>query len=90
VQEGRALYAEFMKVRDLIKILHEEGWVLKNQEGSHRQYTHPRRQGKVTIAGHPMNWTRRPRSLYLNKLDLNRLVCYEILPDFDCPDTNGF
>lgn len=52
VQEGRALYAEFMKVRDLIKILHEEGWVLKNQEGSHRQYTHPRRQGKVTIAGH--------------------------------------
>jgi len=27
--------------------------VLKNQEGSHQQYVHPRKLGKVTIAGHP-------------------------------------
>ena len=43
----------FVKVRDLIKTLHETGWVLKNQEGSHRQYVHPGKRGKVTIAGHP-------------------------------------
>ena len=41
-----------MKVRDLIKTLQKEGWILKNQEGSHRQYIHPTRSGKVTIAGH--------------------------------------
>jgi predicted RNA binding protein YcfA (HicA-like mRNA interferase family) len=46
------LYAEVVKVRDVLKVLHQDGWVLKNQEGSHRQYVHPLRPGKVTIAGH--------------------------------------
>ena len=41
-----------MKIRDVLKLLHEDGWVLKNQEGSHRQYIHPAKPGKVTIAGH--------------------------------------
>lgn len=41
-----------MKVRDLLKTLHLDGWVLKNQEGSHRQLVHPVKPGKVTIAGH--------------------------------------
>jgi predicted RNA binding protein YcfA (HicA-like mRNA interferase family) len=41
-----------LKVRDLIKTLQVEGWVLRNQKGSHRQYVHPRKPGKVTIAGH--------------------------------------
>ena len=27
--------------------------MLKNQEGSHRQFVHPAKLGKVTIAGHP-------------------------------------
>jgi predicted RNA binding protein YcfA (HicA-like mRNA interferase family) len=46
-------YAECVKVRDVLKTLHQDGWILKNQEGSHRQYVHPRKPGKVTIAGHP-------------------------------------
>ena len=41
-----------MKVRDLLKLLRESGWVLRNQEGSHRQFTHPDKRGKVTVAGH--------------------------------------
>jgi predicted RNA binding protein YcfA (HicA-like mRNA interferase family) len=41
-----------VKVRDVLKLLARDGWVLKNQEGSHRQYTHPLKRGKVTIAGH--------------------------------------
>jgi predicted RNA binding protein YcfA (HicA-like mRNA interferase family) len=41
-----------MKIRDMLKRLHEDGWVLKNQEGSHRQYVHPAKPGEVTIAGH--------------------------------------
>jgi predicted RNA binding protein YcfA (HicA-like mRNA interferase family) len=45
--------AVFMKVRDLLKALAKDGWVLKNQKGSHRQFTHPAKPGKATINGHP-------------------------------------
>ncbi|MCX6591624.1 MAG: type II toxin-antitoxin system HicA family toxin [Acidobacteria bacterium] len=41
-----------MKVRDVLKMLRGDGWVLRNQEGSHRQFVHPKKQGKVTVAGH--------------------------------------
>jgi predicted RNA binding protein YcfA (HicA-like mRNA interferase family) len=42
-----------MKVRDAIKMLKREGWVLKETRGSHRQFVHAIRPGKVTVAGHP-------------------------------------
>jgi len=42
-----------MKVRDVIKALEEDGWYQMYQKGSHRQYKHPEKQGRVTIAGHP-------------------------------------
>jgi len=42
-----------MKVRDVIKLLENEGWFLVVQRGSHRQYKHPYKSGRVTIAGHP-------------------------------------
>jgi predicted RNA binding protein YcfA (HicA-like mRNA interferase family) len=42
-----------MKLRDLLKIIQSAGWVLRNQEGSHRQFVHPTKPGKVTVAGHP-------------------------------------
>ena len=41
-----------MKVRDVLKLLRGDGWVLRNQEGSHRQFIHPDKRGKVTVAGH--------------------------------------
>jgi predicted RNA binding protein YcfA (HicA-like mRNA interferase family) len=41
------------KYRDILKRLHEEGWYLKDQVGSHRQYVHPSKPGKVTVAGQP-------------------------------------
>jgi predicted RNA binding protein YcfA (HicA-like mRNA interferase family) len=37
----------------MIKIIEKDGWVLKSQKGSHRQYTHPIKTGKVTINGKP-------------------------------------
>ncbi len=40
------------KVRDMIKIVTRDGWELVEQTGSHRQYTHPTKSGRVTIAGH--------------------------------------
>lgn len=42
-----------MKVRDLLKLLDKDGWSKVAQEGSHRQYKHPVKPGRVTIAGHP-------------------------------------
>ncbi len=35
----------------MIKLLEEDGWVLKNIKGSHRQFKHPTKPGKVTING---------------------------------------
>lgn len=42
-----------MKVRDAIRLIEADGWYLVTQEGSHRQYKHPTKRGRVTIAGHP-------------------------------------
>ncbi len=41
-----------MKVREVIKLLEADGWYLVATKGSHRQYKHPTKLGRVTIAGH--------------------------------------
>ncbi len=41
-----------MKIRDVIKILEKDGWRLVATRGSHRQYKHARKPGRVTVAGH--------------------------------------
>jgi len=41
-----------VKVRDAIKLIEEDGWYLKAQAGSHRQFKHLMKPGRVTIAGH--------------------------------------
>ena len=41
-----------MKVRDVIKLVEEDGWYMVNTVGSHRQYKHPKKLSRVTIAGH--------------------------------------
>ena len=40
-----------MKVREAIRVIEEDGWSLVATRGSHRQYTHPCKPGRVTIAG---------------------------------------
>lgn len=43
-----------MKVRDIIKIIKAGGWYeLDLRGGNHRQFKHPAKSGRVTIAGHP-------------------------------------
>ena len=42
-----------MKVKDVIRLLEGEGWFLVATRGSHRQYKHPVRPGRVTVAGKP-------------------------------------
>lgn len=41
-----------MKVRDIIKAIEDDGWYLVATKGSHRQYKHSLKAGRVTIAGH--------------------------------------
>jgi len=42
-----------MKVRDVIRRLVKDGWVQVAQKGSHRQFKHPSKPGKVTVPGKP-------------------------------------
>ena len=42
-----------LKVREVIRMVEREGWYLVRTRGSHRQFRHPVKPGRVTIAGHP-------------------------------------
>ncbi len=44
-------YDIFMKVREVIKKLDQDGWYLKRTKGSHRQFKHPTKLGIVTVSG---------------------------------------
>ncbi len=39
------------KVRDAIRMVERDGWYLHVTRGSHRQYKHPTKPGRVTIPG---------------------------------------
>ncbi|MDD7349771.1 MAG: type II toxin-antitoxin system HicA family toxin [Clostridiales bacterium] len=41
-----------MRVREIEKILLKDNWYFVKQIGSHRQYKHPTKPGKVTIPIH--------------------------------------
>ena len=51
-----------MRIRDLIKLIEHDGWVLSRTRGSHRQYRHPSKGGYVTIHFHT-GQTIRPRTI---------------------------
>jgi len=40
-----------MRIRDVIRLIEQAGWVQVAQRGSHRQFKHPSRPGRVTVAG---------------------------------------
>ena len=42
-----------MKVSEVLQILKNEGWYLVATRGSHRQFKHTVRPGRVTVAGKP-------------------------------------
>ncbi|MBO0929539.1 type II toxin-antitoxin system HicA family toxin [Fibrella aquatilis] len=41
-----------MTVREVLRILHEDGWMDKTQKGSHLQLVHSTKLGKVTVPMH--------------------------------------
>jgi predicted RNA binding protein YcfA (HicA-like mRNA interferase family) len=42
-----------MKYREFTRLMRKDGWRLLAQEGSHQQWVHAEKTGKVTVAGHP-------------------------------------
>jgi predicted RNA binding protein YcfA (HicA-like mRNA interferase family) len=42
-----------MKVSEVLRLLHDDGWYLVTTRGSHRQFKHSIKSGRVTVAGKP-------------------------------------
>ncbi len=42
-----------MKLRDVVKRLHKDGWFIERTKGSHQIWKHSTKKGIVVIAGHP-------------------------------------
>ena len=40
-----------MKIGDVLDLLKRDGWYLVATKGSHRQFKHPAKPGRVTVAG---------------------------------------
>ncbi len=40
-----------MKVQEVLRLLHDDGWAVVATRGSHRQLKHPLKRGRVTVAG---------------------------------------
>lgn len=41
------------EVREAIRMIEEDGWFIVATRGSHRQYKHATKPGRVTVAGKP-------------------------------------
>ena len=44
-----------MKVKEIIKRLEFDGWMLVRQKGSHKQYKHPDKPELITVPDHGTN-----------------------------------
>ena len=42
-----------MKVRELLRLLNDDGWFIAATRGSHRQFKHATKAGRVTVPGKP-------------------------------------
>jgi predicted RNA binding protein YcfA (HicA-like mRNA interferase family) len=42
-----------VKVSDVLRMLNDDGWYLVVTRGSHRQFKHPTKSGRVTVPGKP-------------------------------------
>jgi predicted RNA binding protein YcfA (HicA-like mRNA interferase family) len=40
-----------VKIKAILRMLADDGWVLVATRGSHRQFVHPVKPGRVTVAG---------------------------------------
>ena len=50
---GAPCYPCAVKVSEILRLLQQDGWVLVATRGSHRQYKHVSKPGRVTLPGKP-------------------------------------
>jgi predicted RNA binding protein YcfA (HicA-like mRNA interferase family) len=41
-----------MTVREVLRLLYDDGWFIYEQSGSHVQLKHPAKKGRVTVPNH--------------------------------------
>ena len=58
------------KPKEMEKIILSDGWIFKTQVGSHRQYIHPTKKGKVTIPFHSKDLTKKVENSILKQAGL--------------------
>ncbi|MBA2731888.1 MAG: type II toxin-antitoxin system HicA family toxin [Acidobacteria bacterium] len=42
-----------MKVKEVVRLIESDGWYYVKTKGSHHQYKHPTKTGRVTVPGKP-------------------------------------
>ena len=47
------IYNYNMKIKEVLKLIEKDGWFQVAQKGSHKQFKHPQKTGRATIAGKP-------------------------------------
>ena len=50
---GLSCYPALVKVSEILRLLQHDGWHLVATRGSHRQFKHPSKPGRVTVPGKP-------------------------------------
>ena len=51
------------KVRDILHLLQNDGWVLLRSKGSHQQFAHSVKEGVVTVSYHSSNDDLHPKTV---------------------------
>lgn len=59
-----------IKAREMEKIVLADGWIFRAQRGSHRQYVHPTKPGRVTIPFHTTDLTKAVENSILKQAGL--------------------
>jgi predicted RNA binding protein YcfA (HicA-like mRNA interferase family) len=58
------------KAKEIQKMLEADGWHIISQEGSHAQFKHPTKQGKVTIPMHDKDLNKKTANSILKQAGL--------------------
>ena len=56
-------HTQCMKVSEVLRRLRADGWVRVKSKGSHRQFKHATKPGRVTVSGKPSRHTLPPGTL---------------------------
>lgn len=54
--------AKRYKVREILELLHKDGWFIVRQKGSHIQFAHILKPGLVTVSYHSSNADLHPKT----------------------------